>query len=140
MNFDVARSFFLEEFFKGRRKQQIYNSEIFPFSRIRYHSENFLSKKIPILEIAEMYTTQEELVDKYVEYMKIKNMPPIWVSYGKKLKDDKIIVNWHKKFEIKDGNHRFHACKKLKINMIDVIIPESHYRTYIERTQCRPEL
>lgn len=139
MDFEQARKLFVEEFFKGRRQNKVYKDEIFPYSKIRYLDEVFITTEILVSETAKIYTVEQELVDKYVNYIKKQTISPIWVTYGKKLKDGSVIIHWHRKFEVKDGNHRIEAYKKLGLNSIKAIMPQSHYRIYIERTRCQQE-
>lgn len=132
MNFFDAKKIYIEEYFKGRRRNLDYTEEIFPYSIVRHQTDTFIKAQIEIKEIVELYEVDEALVDKYVGMIIDKNeFSPIWLSIGKKLKNGEIVRRWHKKFEAVDGNHRMAAYKKLKYKSIGAFMPKSHYDLYI---------
>ena len=69
---------------------------------------------------------QPELIPIYAE-VNPEDLPAVWYSIGRKLKDGTIILHWDRKVKVMDGFHRTAAAKQRGDNLIRAIMPESHW-------------
>lgn len=113
-----------KDFSSGRNngKNPIRNN---PFGK-RYENEKFVLTKINPFKIKAI-PRYKYLIEKYKEDFKNKKIPPIWVLFGKKMRNGDFYPFWDKMFQVKEGNHRSKVAKLLKLKEIDVYMPISHY-------------
>jgi len=134
MNYKQAKEKHFAQFYGGveyGKPKPRYGYE-FPYGSI-YKYEEFILSDIP-LNIIEARCIHSHLVDVYSENFD-SGMEPVWLSIGRKLKNNTIAINYSCKFDVFDGNHRVLAAKKNKHSVIKSIMPESHYEFYKEMSR-----
>lgn len=129
IDYSDAENIHKENYFKGRNKNNKRKTYKFPYSK-PYNRQQFVPVVIPINRInATIY--YEHITTDYLEKMLAGiEFDPIWVTYGKILKDGTAIPLYDHKFQIKDGNHRVEAHRRAGKTTIEAFIPKIQYNLF----------
>lgn len=131
MTYKEAEALFYEKRTQGRCGE---SPGTFPYG-YNYCDDAFIEIEILLDCLRQEKPEYKEVVDRYVALLADPSLDlgPIWASAGKRLKDGSTHLNWDHLIEIKDGNHRVAAYKKVGRETIKAIMPQSHstlWRTY----------
>lgn len=112
--------------------KKLFGASIYPYGN-RYINEDFIVVKIRLdILIEDSPVRHPERISKYEKIFKEEGkMSPIWVIFGRKMKDGSICPFQNPK--IKDGNHRVKAAKKAGLKEICAIMPLSQINYYKEK-------
>ena len=108
--------------------KKIFKPKLFPFGA-RYQNESFIIKKVKVEDISPARVVHHDIVENYV---KQENHDPVWLSLGRKFIDNRFVVFFDNKFQIKDGNHRTQAARDRGSERILAIMPKSHSDYYFK--------
>ncbi len=128
MTYKEAEALFSEKRKQGRCGE---NPGTFPYGP-NYYDDSFIELEIPLDFIREEKVSYIDVVDRYTALLEDQalDLGPIWASAGKRLKDGSTHLNWDSLIEIRDGNHRVAAYKKVGRKKIKAIMPQSHYKIW----------
>lgn len=130
MNYIEAQNLYRQHYtYPCKKRQDI----IFPYPST-FNDQQFVLINIPI---SDLYITNDVYDKKVNEYTNIIEndgyFNPIWISYGKLLKDGSINPPNNYKCNILHGNNRVEAHRINNVRQLEAYIPQNMYKVYTQR-------
>lgn len=125
MTYVEASAQYRRQFYSGRKSGKPEGNYVFPFG-CRYRDDWFVEVELPIAWFSPRPRCPELVPDYAARMESGAELPPVWVSLGRKFKDGSVTPFWDRKPVLLDGNHRMLAGQLAGLVKIKAVIPESH--------------
>lgn len=123
-----AKQIYIKQFHQGRKHGDLLEAQDLPYGT--GNDQDFILTEIPvdlIINCPRYDAITEDLVNLYNGQME-----PVWLAYGRDFYDGTFNKFFDNKFQVRDGNHRVEAFKRMGMKTIKAYMPINHYNHYKE--------